>query len=149
MIDNVKENVVEAEGVVEGEAEAGPGGAVVAPLEAEVVAGGEDTGGRGNACDKPSPPVSETTALGRMIQNCLRAPRAIKGESKRFHNLFSTAREKQLSIDAMTMTSYRWRAARCPASSSSSCSLARRWRRVGLMGAPCSADPLPCLALAG
>ena len=146
MIDNVKENVVEAEGVVEGEAEAGPGVAVVAPLEAEVVAGGEDTGGRGNACDKPSPPVSETTALGRMIQNCLRALRAITGESKRFHNLFSTAREKQLSIDAMTMTSYRWRAARCPASS---CSLARRWRRVGLMGAPCSADPLPCLALAG
>ena len=40
MIDNVKENVVEAEGVVEGEAEAGPGVAVVAPLEAEVVAGG-------------------------------------------------------------------------------------------------------------
>ena len=81
MIDNVKENVVEAEGVVEGEAEASPGVAVVAPLEAEVVAGGEDTGGRGNACDKPSPPVSETTALGRMIQNCLRAPRAIEGES--------------------------------------------------------------------
>ena len=52
------------EGVVEGEAEAGPGGAAVAPLEAEVVAGREDTGGRGNACDKQSPPVSETAALG-------------------------------------------------------------------------------------
>ena len=56
---------------------------------------------------------------------------------------------RQLSIDAMTMTSYRWRAARCPASpsSSSSSSLARRWRRVGLLGAPCSADPLPSHAL--
>ena len=48
----------------------------------------------------------------------------------------------------MTNTSYRWRSARYPASSSSSSSLARRWRRVGLMGAPCSADPLPRLALA-
>ena len=54
MIDNVKENVVEAEGVVEGEAEAGPGVAavvVLAHLGAEVVAvevaGGEDTKGAG------------------------------------------------------------------------------------------------------
>ena len=54
MIDNVKENVVEAEGVVEGEAEAGPGVAavvVLAHLGAEVVAvevvGGEDTRGAG------------------------------------------------------------------------------------------------------
>ena len=51
-------------------------------------------------------------------------------------------------LSPMTNTSYRWRSARYPASSSSSSSLARRWRRVGLMGAPCSADPLPRLALA-
>ena len=29
-----------------------------------MVAGREDTGGRGNAYDKQSPPVSETAALG-------------------------------------------------------------------------------------
>ena len=54
-------------------------------------------------------------------------------------------------LSPMTNTSYRWRSARYPASSSSSSSsssLARRWRRVGLMGAPCSGNPLPRLALA-
>ena len=51
-------------------------------------------------------------------------------------------------LSPMTNTSYRWRSARYPASSSSSSSLDRRWRRVGLMGAPCSVFPLPRRALA-
>ena len=51
-------------------------------------------------------------------------------------------------LSPMTNTSYRWRSARHPASSSSSSSLDRRWRRVGLMGAPCSVFPLPRRALA-
>ena len=104
-----------------------------------------------------------------------RAPRAMEGESNisRLHNIFSASQYNMRNITClflyyehsssshvsfkdfslsglspMTNTSYRWRSARYPASSSSSSSLARRWRRVGLMGAPCSGNPLPRLALA-
>ena len=103
--------------------------------------------------------------------NCLKAaskkentrvPTAAIGESNRLHNIFSASQEEQqperhlCCIYHWKYFSYRWRSSRCarlpplfPASSSSSSScLARRWRRVGLMRAPCSADPLPRLALA-
>ena len=103
--------------------------------------------------------------------NCLKAaskkentrvPTAAIGESNRLHNIFSASQEEQqperhlCCIYHWKYFSYRWRSSRWarlpplfPASSSSSSScLARHWRRVGLMRAPCSADPLPRLALA-
>ena len=121
----------------------------------------------------PSPPVSDTASLmeNDTELNCLKAaskkentwvPTAAIGESNRLHNIFSASQEEQqperhlCCIYHWKYFSYRWRSSRCarlpplfPASSSSSSScLARRWRRVGLMRSPCSADPLPRLALA-
>ena len=99
MIDYVKEDVAqrrEGRGGGRGRGRGGPAVAVVAPWRLRWWRAGRTQGVAAMPVTSSHPPFQKLLLLGRMIQNCLRAPRAIEGGSNRFHNLFSAAREKQL-----------------------------------------------------